>query len=68
VLLTVLPEIFRSAAEYRMLLYGLAVVVIIVLKPSGLMGYREFSLRPIFTLYERIFKKNKSAQAGGDGE
>jgi len=68
ILLTVLPEIFRSAVEYRMLLYGIAVVVIIVLKPSGLMGYREFSLRPIFQFFARLRKKNRAAETGGDEE
>ena len=42
---TVLPEIFRSLANYRMLLYGMAVVLIILFKPSGLYGYKEFSLK-----------------------
>ena len=42
-ILTLLPEIFRSLAEYRMLLYGIAVVFIIMLRPNGLMGYREIS-------------------------
>ncbi|MBI9105267.1 MAG: branched-chain amino acid ABC transporter permease [Spirochaetales bacterium] len=42
---TLLPEIFRSLANYRMFLYGLAVVLIIILRPAGLFGYREFSIR-----------------------
>ncbi|MDL2235245.1 branched-chain amino acid ABC transporter permease [Christensenellaceae bacterium OttesenSCG-928-L17] len=44
-LVTLLPELFRGLAEYRMLLYGIAVVVVILLKPDGLYGYREFSLK-----------------------
>lgn len=43
-IITLLPEAFRNLAEYRMLLYGLAVVAIIVFKPDGLFGYREFHL------------------------
>lgn len=42
---TLLPEVFRSLATYRMFLYGLAVVLIIMLRPDGLFGYREFSLK-----------------------
>ena len=45
IIVTVLPEIFRSLANYRMLLYGMAVVLIILFKPSGLYGYKEFSLK-----------------------
>ena len=40
-----LPEIFRSLSEYRMLFYGAAVVLVILVRPSGLMGYREFSFK-----------------------
>ena len=39
-----LPEVLREAASYRMLFYGVAVVLIIIMRPAGLMGYREFSL------------------------
>jgi branched-chain amino acid transport system permease protein len=43
-LITLLPELLRSAQNYRMLLYGIAVVLVITLRPTGLMGYKEFSL------------------------
>lgn len=43
-LITLLPEILRSAANYRMLFYGVAVVLVITLRPTGLMGYKEVSL------------------------
>lgn len=36
VLLTVLPEVLRAYADYRLLLYGLALVLVILLRPSGL--------------------------------
>ena len=58
VIVTVLPEVFRSLANYRMLLYGIAVVLIILFKPSGLYGYKEFSLKRTIhwfrTLPERL--------------
>lgn len=41
----ILPEIFRGLSEYRMLFYGIAVVLVILLRPNGLYGYREFSLK-----------------------
>lgn len=56
-ILTVLPEIMRAFASYRMLFYGLAVVLVITLRPSGLMGYREFSLSGI----KRLFTKKHTA-------
>ena len=41
--LSVLPEILRSAAEWRFVAYGVAVVVVMIMRPSGLLGYRELT-------------------------
>jgi len=38
VLLTVLPELFRGLADYRYIVYGLALLAIIRFRPQGLLG------------------------------
>ncbi len=38
ILLVGLPEVFRCAAEYRMLIYGLALLLLIRFRPQGLLG------------------------------
>ncbi len=38
VALTGLPELFRAAAEYRMLAYGLVLLLLIRYRPQGLLG------------------------------
>jgi branched-chain amino acid transport system permease protein len=43
--LVVLPEIGRDFAEYRMLLFGAAMVAIMVWRPHGLMAYRKPTVR-----------------------
>ncbi|WP_213951471.1 branched-chain amino acid ABC transporter permease [Tepidanaerobacter syntrophicus] len=45
-ILVPLPEILRfgSVQEWRMVFYGLLVTLVIIFKPSGLLGNREFSL------------------------
>lgn len=43
--LVILPEWFREFEQYRMFLFGAAMVVIMVLKPSGVMGNREPTIR-----------------------
>nr|WP_072514881.1 branched-chain amino acid ABC transporter permease [Ndongobacter massiliensis] len=53
-IVTLLPEIFRGLANYRMLLYGIAVVFIILFKPSGLYGYKEFSLKRTIRWFRNI--------------
>ena len=66
VIVTLMPEVFRSLAEYRMLVYGLAVVLIIMFKPAGLYGYKEFSLKRIINWFKKLFtKKGGSDKAEG---
>jgi branched-chain amino acid transport system permease protein len=38
VALTGLPEVFRGLVDYRYLLYGLALVLLIRFRPQGLLG------------------------------
>jgi len=38
VALVSLPELFRAAADYRMLIYGLALLLLIRFRPQGLLG------------------------------
>jgi len=39
VLLTVLPEILRGFAEYRMILYSLMIIVLMMARPQGLFTF-----------------------------
>jgi branched-chain amino acid transport system permease protein len=41
VILTVLPELFRGFAEYRMPVYALALILVMIVRPAGLFGIRE---------------------------
>ncbi len=38
VVITVLPELFREFAEYRMVIYSLALILIMIFRPQGLLG------------------------------
>ncbi len=60
-ILVPLPELLRfgSFAEWRMVFYGLAVVLIILFRPSGLMGYRELSIKGIFRFFKNLPKLAK---------
>ena len=40
-LLTLLPEIAREFALFRMLAFGMAMVLIMVWRPQGLLAHRE---------------------------
>jgi branched-chain amino acid transport system permease protein len=45
IMLVTLPEFGRAFAEFRMLLFGAAMVAIMVWRPRGLLSHREPSLR-----------------------
>jgi branched-chain amino acid transport system permease protein len=36
--LTVVPELFRFTAEYRMLIYGAVLLLMIRFRPQGILG------------------------------
>jgi branched-chain amino acid transport system permease protein len=44
ILLTVAPEVLRPVKEYRMVLYSLMLIVLMITRPQGLLGSRELSL------------------------
>lgn len=47
VVLTILPEFLRGFEDYRMLIYAVILIIVMLFKPSGLMGQHEFSLSGI---------------------
>jgi branched-chain amino acid transport system permease protein len=40
-LLTILPEALREFADYRMIVYALSLIVMMIVRPQGLFGVRE---------------------------
>ena len=41
VILTLLPELLRGVSEYRMVAYAVALILMMILRPQGLLGVRE---------------------------
>lgn len=66
VVLTLLPELLRDLADYRMLIYSVVLVLMMILRPQGLLGKREFSLSRFWEKATSLVKK--PAAAGGKGE
>lgn len=48
-IITLVTELFRPISQYRMLIYGLVLVLVMVFRPEGIMGQHE--------LGPRLFKK-----------
>jgi len=40
-ILTIMPELFREFADYRMPIYALALIVVMIVRPQGLFGIKE---------------------------
>src|SRR5262249_43529388 len=47
IILTVRREALRSALAYRMVIYSVMLIVLMITRPQGLMGTREFSWKGI---------------------
>lgn len=45
VVITLLPELLRPIEQYRMVTYSMLLVLLMLLRPQGLFGTREFSLQ-----------------------
>ncbi len=56
VVLTILPEALRQFASYRMLVYALALILMMIFRPKGLLGTKEFSLSKTFGFIKGLFK------------
>jgi branched-chain amino acid transport system permease protein len=54
IVLTILPELLRGFDSYRMLIYAVLLIVMMLFKPSGLLGRYELSQKTIGTFFKSI--------------
>jgi branched-chain amino acid transport system permease protein len=60
IILTILPEAFREFAQYRMPIYALALIVVMIVQPRGLLGIKELWET---ALWRRVFGHGKAPRA-----
>lgn len=48
--LTVLPEILKPLAEWRMVIYAIILIAVMIYRPQGLLGRKEFSIRKFLNI------------------
>ena len=46
--LTLLPEVLRPVQQYRLVIYSLLLIIMMLTRPQGIFGQREVSLRGLF--------------------
>lgn len=68
VLLCALPELLRAVGDWRLVFYGLAVIVIMIVRPKGLMGGKELPVGRFFNWVKDLFvKKDNKLPPADDG-
>ena len=71
VLLCALPELLRAVGDWRLVFYGLAVIIIMIVRPKGLMGGKEITDLKAFKAIAGLFRKKKKdppSDVPGPGE
>jgi branched-chain amino acid transport system permease protein len=48
IILTLLPEVLRPVKDFRMVIYALMLIILMITRPQGLLGTRELSLAGLF--------------------
>lgn len=64
-LIVAVPEALRFLLNWRLVIYGLLFVVIMVFRPQGLLGYRQMNFNWLRKLPARIKQKPGDGTAGG---
>ena len=59
----ILPEALRAFADYRMVLYSLLLIAVMIFKPSGLMGTYDFSLNRLLEKTLNIGNRDANGKA-----
>jgi branched-chain amino acid transport system permease protein len=68
--LVAVPELLRFFTEWRLIIYGLLFVIIMIFKPQGLLGYTEMNFTYTWSVlknfFKKIFGKKEPKTEGGD--
>lgn len=67
VILTLLPELLRGFAEYRMIIYPIILIVTMVFRPRGLLGGKELSFEHIANVIGKL-KPKQDKQVNSRGQ
>lgn len=59
IVLTILPEMLREFSDYRMIAYSVILILIMLFRPSGILGRSEFSLTKIINKFRKGDKSNE---------
>lgn len=52
-ILTVLPEALRALQDFRLIVYPVILIILMMFRPQGLMGTKEFSIKRLTDLFKK---------------
>lgn len=55
--LTFLQEILRFLKDFRLLIYPVVLIIVMIFRPQGLLGTKEFSFEALFAFFKNFGKK-----------
>ncbi len=65
--LTALPEMLRGLASYRMIIYSILLILVMLFRPKGLLGRRELHIIPLYEKWRAKRAQKKAEKAAGEG-
>ncbi len=67
IVLTVLPELLRQFSAYRLLVYSIALIIMMIFRPQGIFGRYEFSMTKFLNaIKEKYSSKEPANKDGGE--
>lgn len=64
-ILVLFPELLRSFAEWRLIIYGFLFVIVMIFRPQGLLGYVEMNFDFVHVWWNKIFHRKQADSQGG---
>lgn len=58
IVLTILPEVLRGFADYRMIIYSLVLILTMIFRPKGLLGRKEFQISKLIKKFGKNGENN----------
>lgn len=62
--LVAVPELLRVFSEWRLIVYGILFVVIMLFRPQGLLGYVEMNFTFLRVWFNKLFRRKKQPAPG----
>lgn len=61
IILTVLPQLLIDFADWRMLIYSIILIIMMLFRPEGLFGKKEFSLITLFKRKQQVLNNTPNS-------